>query len=214
MTTITRRGILLLAFAVGLSACQVASPSGPTPLAPVVASGPMVTGISPSTGSTLRPTPVLISGTGFLAGATVTIDVRAVRVIVVNSTASTAIVPAHAAGVADVVVSNPGGLGGTLAGAFNYSVEGPYTVTSSTDTVAAGGDIRVSWTAQGARAGDWIALFKVGQNYDDDWYGLTNGATSGTLTGTAPTRPGLYEFRYLVDESFVDAARSSPVTVR
>jgi len=126
----------------------------------------------------------------------------------------TAIVPAHAAGAADVVVSNPGGLGGTLTGAFSYSVEGPYTVTASTDTVDAGGEISVSWTAQGARAGDWIALFKVGRSYEDDWYGLTNGATSGTLTGTAPKMPGLYEFRYLVGDSILDVARSGPVSVR
>jgi hypothetical protein len=80
--------------------------------------------------------------------------------------------------------------------------------------VDAGGDISVSWTAQGARAGDWIALFKVGKSYEDDWYGFTNGAPSGTLTGTAPTLPGLYEFRYLMGDSFLDVARSSPVTVR
>jgi hypothetical protein len=72
----------------------------------------------------------------------------------------------------------------------------------------------VSWTAPSARAGDWLAVFRVGQSYEDDWYGSTNGATSGTWTLTAPTRPGQYEFRYLLDESFLEAARSSPVTVR
>ena len=43
---------------------------------------------------------------------------------------------------------------------------------------------------------------------------IRNGATSGTLTLTAPTRPGQYEFRYLSDDSFLDLARSRPVTVR
>ena len=87
-------------------------------------------------------------------------------------------------------------------------------LTPSTDAVDAGGRMSVSWTAPGARPGDWIALFKVGGSYDDDWYGLTNGATSGTRTLTAPTRPGQYEFRYLFDDGFLDVARSSPVTVR
>ena len=72
----------------------------------------------------------------------------------------------------------------------------------------------VSWTAPGARAGDWLALVRVGGSYDDDWWGDTGGATFGSLTVTAPTRRGQYEFRYLVEGSFVDVARSSPVTVR
>jgi hypothetical protein len=75
---------------------------------------------------------------------------------------------AHAAGAVDVVVTNPGGWGGTLARGFSYSVEAPYTVATSTDTVDAGGDISVRWTAQGARAGDWIVLFKVGKSHEDD----------------------------------------------
>lgn len=217
MTTSTHRGVWLLAFAIGLAACDGRSPSGPTSVPPAASGAPGalgVTAISPSRGSTVRPTPVTISGTGFLAGATVTIDVMALRVTVVNSTTITAIAPAHAAGPADVVVTNPGGAGGTLTAAFTYTLEGPFTVTSSTDVVDAGGEMSVSWSAPTARTGDWIALIKVGGIYDDDWYGLTNGETSGTRTVTAPMRPGLYEFRYLVDEGLLDVARSSPVTVR
>ena len=211
MTKTTHRGVLLLAFATGFAACDGGSPSGPTPLS---SAAPSVTAISPSTGSTVRRTPVTISGTGFLAGATVTVDAMAVSVIVVNSRRITAIAPAHAAGPADVVVTNPGGSGGTLTAAFTYAVEEPVTVTPSTDAVDAGGQMGVSWTAPGGRAGDWLALFKVGGSYEDDWWGSTNGATSGTRTLTAPTRPGQYEFRYLLEDGFLDVARSSPVTVR
>ena len=92
-------------------------------------------------------------------------------VVVVNSTTITAIVPARPAGAADVVVTNPGGLAGALAAAFIYSLEEPVTVTPGTDAVDAGGQLSVSWTAPGARAGDWIALFPVGGSYDDDWWG-------------------------------------------
>jgi hypothetical protein len=211
MTASTHWRLLILAFAIGLAACDGRSPSGPTP-PPAVA--PSVTAISPSTGSTARPTPVMISGTGFLAGATVTVDVMALSVTVVNSTTITAIAPAHPAGPVDVVVTNPGGSGATLTTAFTYTLEGPFTVTPSTDAVDAGGEMSVSWTAPGARSADWLAVFRVGGSYDDDWWGGTGGATSGSHTLTAPTRPGLYEFRYLVDGSFVDVARSSPVTVR
>ena len=72
----------------------------------------------------------------------------------------------------------------------------------------------VSWTASRTQPGDWLALFRVGGNYDDDWWGYTSGATSGTQTLTAPTRPGQYQFRYLLNDSFLELARSSPVTVR
>jgi hypothetical protein len=57
-------------------------------------------------------------------------------------------------------------------------------------------------------------VFRVGGTYEDEWYGLTKGATSGTHTVTVPARPGQYEFRYLVDQGLLDVARSSPVTVR
>ena len=214
MTNMTQRRVLSLAFAVGCSACEGRSPSGPTPLPPTAPSAPTVTAISPSTGSTARPTPVTISGTGFLAGATVTVDVVAVSVTVVNSTTITAVVPAHPAGQADVVVTNRSGSGGTLTAAFTYSFDEPFTLTPSTNVVDAGGQMNVSWTAHAARAGDWIAVFRVGGSYEDDWWGDTNGATSGTHTLTAPTRPGQYEFRYLLTGGLLEAARSSPVTVR
>jgi hypothetical protein len=72
----------------------------------------------------------------------------------------------------------------------------------------------VSWTAPVPQPGDWLALFRVGASYEDDWWGDTNGETAGTRTLTAPTRPGQYEFRYLIDDNYRDIARSSPVTVR
>ena len=72
----------------------------------------------------------------------------------------------------------------------------------------------VSWTAPSARPGDWLAVFRVGRSYEDEWWGDTNGETSGTRTLTAPTQPGQYEFRYLSEGSFLELTRSNPVTVR
>jgi hypothetical protein len=31
----------------------------------------------------------------------------------------------------------------------------------------------VSWTAPRGQPGDWLAVFRVGVNYDDDWWGDT-----------------------------------------
>jgi hypothetical protein len=101
-----------------------------------------------------------------------------------------------------------------LTAAFTFSSEGPFTVTASTDAVDAGGQMSVNWTAPSAGPSDWIALCRVGGGYEDDWWGFTNGEASGTRTLTAPTRLGQYEFRYLVDDSLLDLARSGPVTVR
>ena len=72
----------------------------------------------------------------------------------------------------------------------------------------------VSWTAPAVRAGDWITVCRVGGSYEDDWYGLPNGATSGKYSLAAPMRLGQYEFRYLLDDGFLAVARSSPFTVR
>ena len=54
----------------------------------------------------------------YSADTTVTVAAMALSVTVVNSTTITAIAPAHAAGPADVVVTNPSGSGGTLTAAF------------------------------------------------------------------------------------------------
>ena len=76
-----------------------------------------------------------------------------------------------------------------LTAAFTFSPEEPFTVTASTDAVEAGGQLSVTWTAPSGRPGDWIAICPVGGPYQDDWWEPTDGAMSGTLTFTAPTRP-------------------------
>ena len=69
---------------------------------------PTVSGVSPNSGSTAGGTSVTISGTNFVNGATVTIGGTAATNVAVNSgTTITATTPAHAAGVVNVVVTNP-----------------------------------------------------------------------------------------------------------
>jgi len=91
------------------------------------------------------------------------------------------------------------------------------SLTSNPSVVTAGGQLGVSWVAPSGRsAWDWIGLFKVADpstSYENGWWQYTNGAVSGTLTLSAPTQPGEYEFRYLVDDGFNEAARSTRVTV-
>jgi hypothetical protein len=76
--------------------------------------------IEPPAGSTAGRDQIVIKGTGFAAGATVTIGGAAASdVRVLNSTTIGATTPAHAAGTVDVTVAS-GGTSATLGGAYTY----------------------------------------------------------------------------------------------
>ena len=116
-----------LASLVALSALAAAcgsSPSGPsTPT-------PRVTSITPTAGSTAGGTAVTISGASFAGGATVSIGgAAAAQVTVVDPATITAVVPAHGAGSADVVVTT-GGQNLTLPGGFTYVSNAPPSIVS------------------------------------------------------------------------------------
>ena len=67
-------------------------------------------------------TAVTITGTGFLAGATVKLGgTAATGVTVVSSTSITATTPAHAAGAVSVVVTNTDAQSGTLTNGYTYT---------------------------------------------------------------------------------------------
>ncbi|HMC63279.1 MAG TPA: galactose oxidase-like domain-containing protein, partial [Candidatus Solibacter sp.] len=83
---------------------------------------PTVTGIVPASGTANGGTPVTISGTGFLSGATVKLGgTAATNVTVASSTTITATTAAHAAGAVAVVVTNTDGQSGTLSGGYTYT---------------------------------------------------------------------------------------------
>ena len=83
---------------------------------------PTLTGISPASGAAAGGTAVTITGTGFMAGATVSLGgTPATGVTVMNSTSITAITPAHPAGAVNVVVSNAEQQAGTLPDGYTYT---------------------------------------------------------------------------------------------
>ncbi len=92
---------------------------------------PTVTSITPNTGSSAGGTSVTIAGTGFVAGATVSLGgTAATAVNVGSSTSITATTPAHAAGAVNVVVTNPDTQSGTLTNGYTYTTStggGPIT---------------------------------------------------------------------------------------
>ena len=183
------------------------APSPPAPPAPLA-----VRAVVPNTGPANSAVEVRILGTGFQPGATVTLGVAATNVSVISTTFITATTPLHSGATADVVVTNPDGLSATLTAGYTYDV---VSLSVSSTVVTAGSAMTVSWVAPGARsAWDWVGLFKIGDpNGIYGWYEYTKGAASGTFELTAPAQPGRYEFRYLLDDGYVDVARSREVTV-
>jgi hypothetical protein len=205
---------LLLLMATTAAGCGDNEPLAPTPPAPFA-----VRAILPTAG--LPGQSVSIIGSGFLPGAIVTFGgLQTVSNVVTNERIS-ATVPALPPGPVDVVVRNPDGQRGTLAAAF--AIEATSTdnrtvsLTASPRTVEPGGELTVSWTVSvRASSLDWIGLFGSGvpsTSYQDGFWQYVGNGLSGTLVFRAPFQAGEYEFRYLLDDGFIDVARA-PVTVR
>ena len=99
-----------------------------------------VSSVSPSTGSTGGGTPVTITGTDFVTGATVTFGSNvATNVVVVSSTQITATAPAGTAGAVTITVTNPGVAGGSLANGFTYIISPAVSNVSPNNGPTAGG---------------------------------------------------------------------------
>jgi len=190
-----------------------------SPTAPKAApTAPLVASITPSEGLAGVPMKVTITGIRLLAGATVAIGGSASDVQVLNGTNGPFIIattPAHAStGFVDVVVTNPNGESGTLKAGFRY---GSVALTISGGSDGPPSTVNVSWVAPGRTTpginGDWIGLFRVGDPNTVEASHQSTTGVSGTLTFRTPAQAGDYEFRYLVDDGFIDVARSTVITV-
>jgi hypothetical protein len=94
----------------------------------IVPLGPPVdlASILPVAGSPFGGTPVTLTGTDFVSGATVTFDGVAATTVVFNGpTSLTATTPAHTAGAVDVLVTNPDTQSDTLTLAYTYDPNAP-----------------------------------------------------------------------------------------
>lgn len=93
---------------------------------------PTVTAISPSTGTHGGGTPVTLTGTGFVPGATVKFGaVAATSVVVGSSTSITAVAPAGTANaLVNIVVTNADSQAGTLAGGYRFVDTGAVTAAA------------------------------------------------------------------------------------
>ncbi|MEP6764169.1 MAG: IPT/TIG domain-containing protein [Gemmatimonadaceae bacterium] len=117
------------------------------------AAAPAITSIAPNAGNIAGGSAITITGTGFGAGATVTIGGTAATGVVLNSATSiSAIVPAHAAGAVSVVVTNADTQSATLAGGFLYTAvpaPGVTSVTPNNGAIAGGNTVTITGTGFG-----------------------------------------------------------------
>jgi hypothetical protein len=122
---------------------------------------PTVSSLSPNSGSVSGGTAVTITGTNFLAGATVSLGgTAATGVTVVSSTSITATTPAQGAGAVSVVVTNTDGQSGTLANGYTYTSTNPVpSVTAITpNSGPAGVGTAVTITGTNFLAGATVSL--------------------------------------------------------
>jgi hypothetical protein len=81
---------------------------------------PTVSAVSPQRGGTSGGTPVTVTGTNFVWGATVSFGGAGAKVTSVTPTTMTVTTPAHRSGTVSVVVTDPDGQSGTFAGGFTF----------------------------------------------------------------------------------------------
>ncbi|HET9551663.1 MAG TPA: IPT/TIG domain-containing protein, partial [Anaeromyxobacteraceae bacterium] len=91
----------------------------------VPAPAPSIASIAPTSGPAAGGTAVTVSGASFQQGATVTVGGVAATVGTITASAIAIVTPAHAAGAADVSVTNPDGQKASLAAAFTFLAPPP-----------------------------------------------------------------------------------------
>ena len=122
---------------------------------------PTVTAITPNSGSVSGGTTVSITGTGFSAGATVSLGgTTATGVMVNSSTSITATTAAHAIGAVTVVVTNADGQSGLLANGYTYTSSNPAPMVTSVapNTGPAGGGTTVTIAGTNFLAGATVSF--------------------------------------------------------
>jgi formylglycine-generating enzyme required for sulfatase activity len=118
---------------------------------PCPAPTPSISLVNPSSGQTTGFTAFTIFGTNFTGATSVTVGgVAATSIVVVSSTAITALSPAHSVGAVDIVVVTPNGTA-TLVGAFTYIDSSWYTILEQAPnpTVVPDAAVRANIVASG-----------------------------------------------------------------
>ncbi|HYP26951.1 MAG TPA: PKD domain-containing protein, partial [Blastocatellia bacterium] len=174
---------------------------------PIPVVTPTITSVLPNTSPTLGGVPFVITGTNFAAGATVKVGgTPASNVIVNGGTSISAVAPAHAAGVVDVVVTNPSGQSATLTRGFTYVSLQPPTVAITASPLSGVYPLTVNFTSTASDPDGFIASYL---------WDFGNGQTSTQpLASTVYRSAGSYTARLTVrDNSGMTASASVVINV-
>lgn len=153
-------------------------------------SGPIISGVDPVLANAAGGTTVVITGSNFSSSATVTFGgTAAVSYTVDNLTQITAEAPAHARGLVDIVVTNPGTLSDTLADALTYA-DVPGAPTSLALT-AGNTQLGVNWSAPADNGGNAVSGYTVRYRTSPAGSWNTTAPVSGTSTAITGLTNGL-----------------------
>ena len=172
----------LLVVVTSAIAIMLFSPATP---AEAVAAAPSVTSIAPTRGPATGLSIITITGTEFSATPTVAIGgVAATNVTRVNATTLTAITGAMAAGVKNVVVTNPDAQSATGVGLFTVYGTAPAGTWTGVNRFAAGGATAVAISQPNNAATPIITVIATVANTPGLIHrSLDRGATWTTFTG-------------------------------
>jgi Protein of unknown function (DUF3089)/IPT/TIG domain len=141
-----------------------------------------VTSITPNSGSTLGETAVTITGSGFLAGASVTIGTAATSVDVVSETEITARTAATAAGSYEVAVTDASGTS-TGGPSYTYSLAGAPTVLTGVASPLHANSATLNATVNPNGGGVSSCVFEYGRTSS---YGSSVPCTPSPGSGSSP----------------------------
>ena len=117
-------------------------------------------------------------------------------------------------GTAQVAVRTPSPGGGT-SGSLSMPIDVPPSLTSSATSVAAGTAVTVTLVGGAGGGSDWLALAPAGAPDTSyvQWVYVGAGVSNRAWTVVAPSNTGQYEFRLFLNNAFIRAATSPPITV-
>jgi subtilisin family serine protease len=195
--------------------------SATSPTITVAAGVPTVTSIVPA--STVAGGPgftLAISGTGFTPTAVVRWNGADRPTTFVSATqlrASIAAADLQAPATAQVTVFVPGG-GTSAIATLTILSSGPPSPALNVNAaaVAAGTPVTVTVTNGYGGTTDWISFASAASPNTGyvQWIYVGAGITTRTWTIAAPSTPGIYEFRLLLNNGYTRVATSPPVTVQ
>jgi hypothetical protein len=194
----------------------------------IVAGVPVLTGITPATAPVGTAATLTVNGRNFRMASTININGIARATTYVSATQLTApIVPgdlAIAGASLAITVTNPAP-DPALSNMLSLTIAAsPATLTPAATTAGAGGVVSLTVTNGPGNRRDWVGWFCPTTNGDlvfADWKFFTNtrvapaaGATSATITFTAPTTGGAScNARLFADNGFVKLVTSATITV-